>query len=117
MRKRFIAVLLAFVASIGLVMVTAGPASAATTGGDVDHLSGSRGSIVIWQHNGFSRYLYPGQSSYDYPGYHNDVQSFRPQSGTVCRSQYSGTQYPYKGGVRYYMSHDNINLVMWCKVG
>lgn len=113
-KHRLIAALLAV---LGIITLSAMPASAATTGGDVDHLSGSRGSIVIWQHNGFSRTLYPGQSSYDYPGFYNDVQSFRPQSGTVCRSQYSGTAYPYKGGVRYYMSQNNLNLVMYCKVG
>lgn len=100
---------------LGMVFVTAMPASAATTGGDIDLLSGSAGYVTIWQHNGFSRTLYPGQSSYDYTGYYNDVQSFRPASGTACRSQYSGTAYPYKGGVRYYMSQNNLNLVLWCK--
>ena len=102
---------------LGMVFITAMPASAATTGGDIDLLSGSRGYVTIWESAGFSRTLYPGQSSYDYAGYYNDVQSFRPGSGYVCRSQYSGTSYPYKGGVRYTMSQNNLNLVLYCKVG
>lgn len=114
MRKRLIAFLLALVASIGFIGLTASPALAATTGGDIHLLSGSAGYVNICQGNGFCRNIYPGQGSYDYAGYYNDVQSFRPASGTACRSQYSGTSYPYKGGVRYYMSHDNINLVLYC---
>lgn len=115
MIKRFKLALLAVLTALGLMLVGAAPAMAATTGGDIDLLSGSAGYINICQSNGFCRNIYPGQGSYDYAGYYNDVQSFRPASGTVCRSQYSGTSYPYKGGVRYYMSHNDINLVMWCK--
>lgn len=115
MRKRFMAVLLAIVASFGLIMAAAVPASAATTGGDIDNLSGSAGFITVWQHNGFSKVLYPGYGSYDYSGFYNDVQSFRVQSGCKGRSQYSGTAYPYAGGVRYNMSQNNLNLVMYVK--
>lgn len=115
--RKLLTLLLTLFASLSISLVTALPASAATTGGDVGLSIGSRGYVTIWEGSGFSRTLYPGQSSYDYNGYYNDVQSFRPGSGYVCRSQYSGTSYPYKGGVRYPMSHNNINLELYCKVG
>lgn len=107
--------LFAVPAAAALVALSPLAASAATTGGDIDVLSGSAGSIVIWNHNGFSRYLYPGYGSYDYTGFYNDVQKFRVSSGCKARSQYSGTSYPYAGGVVYYMSQNNLNLVMYVK--
>lgn len=115
MIKRLIAFVLALVASLALAVTMAPPAAAATYGGDIGLSIGSAGYVRIWQGNGFWRNLYPGQSSYQYSGYYNDVQSFMPSSGVVCRSQYSGTSYPYKGGVRYWMSQNNLNLELYCK--
>lgn len=107
--------ILAALATAALIVLSPLAASAATTGGDIDNLSGSYGFITVWNHNGFSKVLYPGWGSYDYSGFYNDVQKFRVQSGCKARSQYSGTSYPYAGGVVYYMSQNNLNLVMYVK--
>ena len=103
---------LAAVGAAALVALSPLAASAATTGGDIDNSSGSAGFIYVWNHNGFSKVLYPGYGSYDFTGFYNDVQKFRVQSGCKARSQYSGTSYPYAGGVVYAMSQNNLNLVM-----
>ena len=106
---------LAAAGAAALVALSPLAASAATTGGDVDNSSGSTGFVTIWQHNGFSKTLYPGYGSYDYSGFYNDVQKFRVQSGCKARSQYSGTSWPYAGGTVYYMSQNNLNLYMTVK--
>ena len=109
--------LLALLASLGFVFTMATPASAATTGGDIGLSSGSAGFVYIWESAGFSKVLWPGDSSYMYSGFYNDVQKFRPASGYKCRSQYSGTAYPYVGPNVYYMSQNNLNLELYCKTG
>lgn len=104
---------LAALAAALLLVATAGTASA-VTGTDVRNISQSRSYVDVYNSAGSVLRLCAGCDSNNYAKWNNDVQAFRLNSNCVGRSQYSpnGT-YPYKGGVKYWMSQNNLYLYLY----
>ena len=97
-----------------LLLVATAPAASATTGGDVFNRTSSVSWVDIWNSSGSVKRLYAGQDSINYSAWSNDVQAFRVSSNCRARSQYSPAgSYPYAGGVKYWMSHNDVNLALY----
>jgi hypothetical protein len=93
-----------------MVAITGVSAQAATVGNNVYVPPRSMTGVVVRNNANVDGYLARNYSTKYDPTFANKVQGFYFKAGCSGRSQYSGSTYPYKGGVYYPISVNNAYL-------